>query len=148
MSDSQGNNPQQPKIRFSQPTGFGASSGSGSNQGKPSSGFEIERDDEGPVEMPPAPPPLVEGSKKIRTFERQGGHEAEWNRQPNITGAGAIHVRTFHSKLNSDSLAFMDQSINEWLDAHPEYEVKFVTSTIGEFTGKIREPALICQVWV
>ncbi len=96
----------------------------------------------------PSAAPLVEGSKKIRTFERQGGHEAEWNREPNVTGAGAIHVRTFHSKLNSDSLAFMDQTINEWLDAHPEYEVKFVTSTIGEFTGKIREPALICQVWV
>jgi hypothetical protein len=42
----------------------------------------------------------------------------------------------------------MDQTINEWLDAHPQYEVKFVNATIGTFTGKIKEPALICQVWV
>gem|GEM_PF-646252 len=147
MSGSDENNPTHPKIRFSEPTGFGAMGGSGSSGG--SSGFEIERDDTGPVEVP-STAPLVEGSKKIRTFERHdgGAHDSEWSRHPNVTGAGAIHVRTFHSKLNSDSLAFMDQTINEWLDAHPEYEVKFVTSTIGEFTGKIREPALICQVWV
>ncbi|MCC6909332.1 MAG: hypothetical protein IT430_15440 [Phycisphaerales bacterium] len=145
MSGSQDHNPQHPKIRFSEPTGFGASSSSASSG---SSGFEVEHEELSPVDLP-NPAPLVEGSKKIRTFERHGGGpESEWNRRPNVTGAGAIHVRTFHSKLNSDSLAFMDQTINEWLDAHPEYEVKFVTSTIGEFTGKVREPALICQVWV
>ena len=38
--------------------------------------------------------------------------------------------------------------INEWLDAHPQYEVKFVSSSIGVMTGKLKEPALICQVWV
>jgi len=146
MSDSQDSNPQQPKIRFSESTGFGAASSGRSSVG--ASGFEIDSEESGPVDVSAPPSPLVEGSKKIRTFERQGGAEAEWHRTPNATGTGAIHVRTFHSKLNSDSLAFMDQTINEWLDTHPEYEVKFVTSTIGEFTGKIREPALICQVWV
>lgn len=146
MSDSQDQNPQQPKIRFSESTGFGAAPSGGSSVG--SSGFEIERDESGPLDVSATLSPLVEGSKKIRTFERQGGSEAQWTRTPNTTGTGAIHVRTFHSKLNADSLAFMDQTINEWLDTHPEYEVKFVTSTIGEFTGKIREPALICQVWV
>lgn len=142
MSGSQENNPNHPKIRFSESTGFGQSGG-----GSPS-GFEVEPGPESPVEVAGSAAPLVEGSRKIRTFEKRGGHQTDWTRQPNVTGAGAIHVRTFHSKLNSDSLAFMDQTINEWLDAHPEYEVKFVTSTIGEFTGKVREPALICQVWV
>ena len=34
-----------------------------------------------------------------------------------------------------------------WLDAHPEVEVKFVTSTVGIFEGKMREPALILNLW-
>jgi hypothetical protein len=37
----------------------------------------------------------------------------------------------------------MDNQINEWLDANPEVEVKFVTSTVGVFEGKMREPALV-----
>jgi len=143
MSGSQEDNPLHPKIRFSESTGFGAAP-----RATASSGFEVDPGPEQHVNVSDSPAPLVEGSKKIRTFEKQGEHQAEWTRRPNVTGAGALHVRTFHSKLNSDSLAFMDQTINEWLDAHPEYEVKFVTSTIGEFTGKVREPALICQVWV
>ncbi len=143
MPGSQENNPNHPKIRFSESTGFGQPAG-----GSSSSGFEVEPGPERPVEVAGGAAPLVEGSRKIRTFEKQGGHQTEWARLPNATGVGAIHVRTFHSKLNSDSLAFMDQTINEWLDSHPEYEVKFVSTTIGEFTGKVREPALICQVWV
>ena len=42
----------------------------------------------------------------------------------------------------------MDQTINEWLDEHPEYEVKLVTSTGGTVDGKLKESHLICQVWV
>jgi hypothetical protein len=37
--------------------------------------------------------------------------------------------------------------INEWLDDHPEIEVKFVTQTVHVFEGKIREPALVMNVW-
>ena len=36
----------------------------------------------------------------------------------------------------------------EWLDAHPQYEVKYVSTTVGELTGKLKEPHMICQVWV
>jgi len=88
------------------------------------------------------------GSKKITAFEKQRRHEDKWSRTPNTTGQGAIHVRTFHSKLTVDALTYLDQSVNEWLDAHPQYEVKFVTSTVGTMTGKLKEPQLICQVWV
>jgi len=87
-------------------------------------------------------------AKEIRAFGPKKRHEDEWDRTPNTTGTGAIHVKTFHSKITEDALRYMDQQINEWLDAHPQYEVKFVTSSIGEFTGKIKEPHVICQVWV
>lgn len=88
---------------------------------------------------------------KIRTFEqtlRTGRHEDKWNRTPNSTGTGAIHVKSFHCKLTGDSLSFLDQQINEWLDAHPQYEVKLVTTSIGTWTGKLKEPNLIVNVWV
>jgi hypothetical protein len=86
--------------------------------------------------------------KEIRAFGGLKRHVDQWSRTPNVTGQGAIHVKTFHGKLTEDALAYMDRQINEWLDAHPEYEVKFISSSIGEFSGKIREPNLICQVWV
>lgn len=95
----------------------------------------------GPAEVPP----------KIRAFEQRiaGKHEDKgWARTPNVSGNGAIHVRSFHCKLNGESLEFLDQQINEWLDAHPQYEVKFVTTGVGEWVGKVKEPNLIVQVWV
>ncbi len=106
-----------------------------------------------PTTVSPPPGEMPGGSdgppcSKIRTFGAMKRHEDEWSRTPNTTGQGAIHVKTFHAKLTEDSLTFLDQSVNEWLDNHPQYEVKFVSTTIGEFTGKIKEPHLICMVWV
>ena len=88
------------------------------------------------------------GSRKITAFGKQRRHEDTWTRTPNTTGEGAIHVRTFHGKLTHEALAYMDQCVNEWLDAHPQYEVKLVNLTVGILTGKLKEPHLICQVWV
>lgn len=88
------------------------------------------------------------GSSKIRAFGGMKRHEEEWTRTPNTTGTGAIHVKTFHAKLTDDALRYMDQVVNEWLDDHPQYEVKFVNSSVGTLTGKLKEPHLICQVWV
>lgn len=85
---------------------------------------------------------------KITAFGKERRHEDSWARSPNTTGSGAIHVKTFHCKLTDDALTYLDQGINEWLDAHPQYEVKFVSCSIGTMTGKLKEPALICQVWV
>lgn len=94
----------------------------------------------------------VTGSSKIRAFSQalagDTRHEDSWKRSPNVTGQGAIHVKSFHCKLTGESLDFLDKQINEWLDAHPQYEVKFVTATVGEWMGKIKEPNLILQVWV
>lgn len=98
--------------------------------------------------IPPEPPP-----PKIQAFESKMGagrrHEDSWKRSPNSTKSGAIHVKSFHCKLSDDALGFLDQQVNEWLDAHPQYEVKFSTATVGEFQGKMgREFHLIIQVWV
>lgn len=70
-----------------------------------------------------------------------------WQRQPNLTHTGAVRIRTFHGKLSQQGLEYLDNQVNEWLDAHPEVEVKSVTSTVGTFEGKMREPALILNLW-
>lgn len=94
----------------------------------------------------------AEQAPKIRAFDQRfGGGEAsesKWKRRPTASGAGAVHVKSFHCKLNNESLDYLDAQINEWLDGHPECDVKFVTTAVGEWTGKTREPNLIVQLWV
>lgn len=98
--------------------------------------------------------PIAEGGpeglrKKIKAMGKSKRHEDDWTRTPNTNGTGAIHCRSFFTKLTEDAVAYMDQSINEWLDQHPQYEVKFVSSTIGTMQGKTGpQSVLICQVWV
>jgi hypothetical protein len=106
----------------------------------------------GPTPVPAAPRTDV-GSPKIQAFEQRLGStksaEERWKRSPNVTGKGAVHVKTFHCKLNNESIEFMDQQVNEWLDAHPQFEVKMTSSSVGEWQGKQgREPNLILHVWV
>ena len=98
-----------------------------------------------PGETPPPSRKIKQIDQRLVTGSR---HEDKWNRTPNVTGQGAIHVKSFHAKLTGESLAFLDEQINEWLDAHPQYEVKMVTSSVGEWAGKTKEPNLIVQVWV
>ena len=74
--------------------------------------------------------------------------KVEWKRKPNSDGSGATHVKSFHCRLNSEAMEIMDQQINAWLEEHPELEVKLVNNTVGEWQGKIKEPALIIQIWV
>jgi hypothetical protein len=113
--------------------------------GTPTISMSLDEPAPAPV---PQPVPQQAAASKISMFGREKKHEDVWQRTPNATGTGAIHVKTFHCKLTEDALMYMDQAINEWLDAHPQYEVKFVNSTIGTMTGKLKEPALFCQVWV
>jgi hypothetical protein len=87
-------------------------------------------------------------SNKIRAFDRRVRHDSKWKRQPNLTGQGAIHVKTFVAKLRLDAIEHLDEQINEWLDSNPEYEVKMVTSTVGQLVGKLTEDALFVNVWV
>ena len=123
---------------------------------KRADGEDLSLDDTLPLDVSDAPMPVASGPSqsgppKIRTFEQRlgaGRHEDKWSRTPNVTGAGAIHVKSFHCRLTGDSLEFLDQQINEWLDAHPQYEVKMVTTSVGLWSGKLKEPNLIVNVWV
>ena len=86
--------------------------------------------------------------KKIRAFGVVGMHKArEWKRRTTVNGTGAVRVKSFHGKLSDQGMQYIDDAVNEWLDNHPDVEVKFVTSTIGQFEGKIREPALVMNLW-
>ncbi len=107
-----------------------------------------------PVELEPLSlvdePAAAGGPSKIKAFSSSGPHGTgthTWKRQLNTTGHGAVRVRTFHGRLSDEGMDFLDNKINEWLDAHAEIEIKFVTTNIGTFEGKIREPALIVNVW-
>ncbi len=113
---------------------------------------ELGLDDTLPIDLSTEPVPAAQpGQSKITTFEQKLSskrHEDQWTRSPNATGTGAIHVKSFHCRLTGDSLEFLDRQINEWLDDHPEYEVKMVTSSMGTWSGKLKEPNLIVNVWV
>lgn len=86
--------------------------------------------------------------RSIRTFGDQSKQVKTWKRQPNADGTGATHVRTFVSKMRLDAIEHLDEQINEWLDEHPELEVKFVTTSHGTLTGKTKEEAMFVSVWV
>lgn len=102
--------------------------------------------DAGPISLEEVP--AGGGPSKIKAFTGAAhAHDRQYKRQPVVTGSGAIRVRTFHGRLSEEGMAFMDDKINEWLDQHPEVEVKFVTTNIGTFEGKIRELALVVNVW-
>ncbi|MCC7388291.1 MAG: hypothetical protein IT431_05940 [Phycisphaerales bacterium] len=111
-------------------------------------------DDGGPEPVPytraDKEAPGAEASKASKiTFGSIRRHEDTWSRTPNTPGTGAIHVRTFKAKLSDDGLPYLDQQINEWLDAHPQYEVKLVNTAIGEWSTKLgKEPGIIVSVWV
>jgi len=86
------------------------------------------------VGMPPAPI-----KSKIKAFGPESTRkEHAWKRTPHTDGKGAIRVKTFHGKYSDQGMEHIDDVINEWLDNHPEVEVKFVTSTVNVFEGKIR----------
>jgi hypothetical protein len=89
---------------------------------------------------------------KIHIFGDSVSHpkgEEAWQRATTVTGTGATHVKCFHGKLQGESVEYLDEQINNWLEAHPDYEVKLVTTTVGEFAGKLgKELHLILHVWV
>ena len=85
---------------------------------------------------------------KIVSFDQRVQRDTKWKRQPIKTGTGATHLRTFVSKLRLDAIDHLDEQINEWLDEHPDYEVKFVSTSVGILTGKLKEEAIFVNVWV
>jgi hypothetical protein len=109
--------------------------------------IELASDDD---HAPPIPgvKPGDSVAKKIVAFGSEARQFSEnFKRAPAVTGRGACRVKSFHCKYSDEGLRYLDNSINTWLDAHPEVEVKFVSQTVHEFEGKIREPALVLNLW-
>jgi hypothetical protein len=88
----------------------------------------------------------VQSSSKIKMSSEVSHIGSKMNRQPNINHTGACRVKSFIGKVSGTGMEYMDNTINVWLDAHPEIEVKFVTSTFGQLDGKV-ERAIITSVW-
>ena len=94
----------------------------------------------------------AEPPSKIHAFSAETGisaksKEHDYKRPLNITGRGATRVRTFHTKLSDTAMSYLDGLINDWLDDHPDIEVKFSNTTVGVVEGKRAEPHLIITVW-
>ena len=103
-----------------------------------------ELDEVAPAATTTHAPPTA---SKIKFGPDVGHKHHEWKRKPHVTGTGAIRVKSFHAKYSDQGIDHLDDAINEWLDEHPEVEVKFCTQTVHVFEGKIREPALVMNVW-
>ena len=131
----------------------GGQAGQAQAQGESAAAAEDESELQ-PIELEPDEEETDEQARARRNRiqaigERTSQHvEHQWNRQPNVTGQGAVRVKTFVAKLRPDAIEHLDEQVNEWLDKHPEYEVKFVTTAIGPMVGKITEDALFMNVWV
>jgi hypothetical protein len=86
--------------------------------------------------------------KKIVAFGSDMVHRnKQWKRPLHNSNTGATRVKSFHGKYSEQGLEYLDNAINDWLDNNIEVEVKFVTSTVMTFEGKIREPALVLNIW-
>jgi hypothetical protein len=58
-------------------------------------------------------------------------------RRPMLHGsANATRCRTFHCKLTDAAMAYLGDTINEWIDSNEGIEIKFATSSIGTFELK------------
>ncbi len=84
----------------------------------------------------------------IRTFEQVKAVKSDWKRAPKQSPEGATRVKTFVAKLRLDALEYLDDQINEWLDEHPECDIKFATTSTGPLTGKMKEDAIIVNIWI
>ena len=99
-------------------------------------------------EAAPHPSAPAAAPKRIQAFGADTvQRNRQWKRQAVKTGTGATRVKSFHGKYSEQGLDYLDTAINDWLDNNHEVEVKFVTSTVMTFEGKIREPALVLNLW-
>src|SRR6185295_12959724 len=92
-------------------------------------------------------PAALANKPKIKFGGEAARKEHNWKRQTYRDGKGAVRMKTFHAKYSEQGMEHLDDMVNEWLDNHPDVEVKFVTSTVNVFEGKIREPALVLNMW-
>jgi hypothetical protein len=72
--------------------------------------------------------------------------KSEFKRSLNLTGHGATRCRVFRTRIAGPALDFMENQINQWLDAEA-IEIKHVGHIIGVMEGKTPEPNVIVMVW-
>ncbi|MCC6425832.1 MAG: hypothetical protein IT435_03320 [Phycisphaerales bacterium] len=126
--------------------GGGGGIGGGSSGGSGGGGLGGSSAGTSTAGLPPENKPKIHGFGGGPKIEHA---ESRWKRPLNKNGLGATHVRTFHGKLTNQGMDFLDQHINDWLDAHPEAEVKFSTTQIGEVaTATGKEQIMIVQIWI
>jgi hypothetical protein len=95
-----------------------------------------------------APHPPQPFKSKIHGMSSTGFAVHDWKRETHSNKTGAVRVRTFHCRLSEQGVEYLDAAINDWLERHHEIEVKFTTSVVGSWEGKLKgEPALIIMVW-
>lgn len=96
----------------------------------------------------PATAAPVAPVSKIRLTGGGDKHNyTKFKRGVHADGTGACRLRSFHGRLSDEGLAFMDDKINEWLDTHPEIEIKIVNTVIGPIEGKHGEQAMFVTLW-
>jgi hypothetical protein len=72
-------------------------------------------------------------SNKIRALDQKLAGTGVADTGPHADGDGhrRVPLQVVPFKLTGESLEFLDKQINDWLDAHPQFEVKFVTTSVG-----------------
>jgi hypothetical protein len=96
----------------------------------------------------PAHAPTEPPKSKIHGISSAGSLVAHSYKRPTHSNkTGAVRMRTFHCRLSEQGVEYLDQTVNDWLEHHPEIEIKFTNSTIGLWDGKLKEPTLIINVW-
>jgi hypothetical protein len=107
----------------------------------------VPMDDSAPLSIVEDLSDASEAIAQFRTTIKQQSTEREFKRVPNHSGTGACRVRSFHGRLSDDGMQRFDDRVNDWLDAHPNIEVKNVTTTIGTWDGKTKEQAIVVNIW-
>ena len=59
----------------------------------------------------------------------------------------ATRCETFHCKLTDVSLHHLNEQVNQWVDDHPDVQIKFALSNIGVVEGKHADPHLIVTIF-
>lgn len=99
------------------------------------------------------PKPRVVGGKSTRittiggAFDSASEQQQKFKRNVLQGTDHATRIKTFHCKLSDNSFRALDRQVNEWIDEHPEVEVKFALSTIGVVEGKHADPHLIINLF-
>ncbi|HZZ44698.1 MAG TPA: hypothetical protein VFE58_17310 [Tepidisphaeraceae bacterium] len=104
-------------------------------------------DDELMAPAPTGKPPVVNKIQAFGTSIGSGPASHAWKRTPHTTGTGICRVKSFHGRLSDQGMEYIDNQINEWLDAHADVDVKAVTTNTNLFDGKMKELALIVNIW-